>query len=178
MNRSRRRFSLWLPVFAVGVVGTAQAEDDAAPSGDVVAERAIRAPATELYTRVLDLKFQESIWPEGCTAGWEHSSTSVGIGASARLTYRAAMMRRRLTATIAKGDPGRYLKVDHAGRLGFSTTWKFTERDEDTLVEVHTWVGAPPSPFTKMYMNQVRPAWQACHRGLLDNLARSMPTTR
>jgi hypothetical protein len=84
------------------------------------------------------------------------------------------MMRRRLTATVADGDPGRYLKIDHAGRTGFTTTWTLTALDTGTRVEVHTWVAPPPKPLTGIYLNQVRPAWLSCHQGLLDNLARSM----
>jgi hypothetical protein len=74
----------------------------------------------------------------------------------------------------AEGDPGRYIKIDHAGRNGFATTWTLTDKGGDTSVEVHTWVDPPPWPLTKMYMNQVRPAWKSCHQGLLDNLARKV----
>ncbi|HCH63983.1 MAG: hypothetical protein CL927_12660 [Deltaproteobacteria bacterium] len=168
----------WIALGLMGCANLARAQAEDRPAGDVVAERPIRAAPADIYARLLDLTFHESVWPEGCTARWEHGATSVGVGASARLTYRAAMMRRRLTATVAKGVPGQSLKIEHAGRLGFSTTWTFTERDEDTLVEVHTWVDPPPSPLTNMYLNQVRPAWQSCHQGLLDNLARSMHSGR
>ena len=155
-----------------GVPGSAYAEESE-PEGDVVATRIIHAPAEALYASLMDLRQHEAIWPEGCTANWEHGTTHVGVGANARLTYRAAIMRRRLTATIAAGDPGRYIKVDHAGRTGFATTWTFSAAGDDTRVEVHTWVDVPPSPLEKLYLNHIQPAWQACHQGLLDNLARS-----
>ena len=82
MNRSHRRFSLWLPSLRWGWKWAARAEDDAPPSGDVVAERAIRA-----ITRDHFLKFRVHLAGR-LHGGLGHSSTSVGIGASARPTGR------------------------------------------------------------------------------------------
>jgi uncharacterized protein YndB with AHSA1/START domain len=149
-------------------------EKEPLPAGDVVAKRTIDASADAVYRRLLDLKMHQKMWPEGCTQKWDFGTTSVGVGASARLTYRAAMMRRRLTATVASGDPGRYLKIDHAGKKGFAITWTLEAVNDQTRVEVHTWVDPPPWPLTKTYMNKIRPAWKECHNGLLDNLARAL----
>jgi|GEM_PF-2915789 len=165
----------WLVVGVLAASPAAAADDKALPSGDVVAQRTIHAPADVVYTQLLDLESHESWWPEGCTQKWEFGTTTVGVGANVRLTYRVAMMRRRLTATISEGDPGRYLKLDHAGKRGFATTWTLEAVGEDTKVEVHTWVDPPPWPLTATYMNTIRPAWKECHKGLLDNVARSMP---
>jgi uncharacterized protein YndB with AHSA1/START domain len=168
-------------VTTVGLVlamcaSTAMAEEEKKelPAGDVIAKRLVRATPDDVYRQLMDFRFHEGLWPSGCTKKWEFGTTSTGVGANARLTYRSAMMRRRLTATIAEGDPGRYIKIDHAGRNGFATTWTLTDKGGDTSVEVHTWVDPPPWPLTKMYMNQVRPAWKSCHQGLLDNLARKV----
>ncbi len=164
-----------------GIAVTAHAADDdkpakkPLPAGDVVVSRSVRADAGDIYTWLLDLDHHRQVWPEGCTTKWEYGTTTAGIGANARLTYRVAMMRRRLTATVSEGDPGRYLKVDHAGRTGFATTWTLNDLGSgQTRVEVHTWVDPPPWPLTATYMNRIRPAWTECHRGLLDNLAREM----
>lgn len=160
---------------AVLLASPAQAKkDEPLPAGDVIAVRTVHAAAPAIYARLLDLKMVETYWPEGCTAKWEFGTTHAGVGANARLTYRVAMMRRRLTATIAEGDPGRYLKIDHAGRNGFATTFTLSGAGEDTKVEMHTWVDPPPWPLTATYMNKVRPAWKECHKGFLDNLARSI----
>ena len=148
------------------------------PKGDVVAKRVVNAPPSEVYSWLLDLEHHEKMWPEGCTSKWEYGTTRAGIGASAQLTYRVSTMRRRLTATLAEGDPDRYLKVDHAGRMGFATTWTLEDVDGGTRVEVHTWVDPPPWPLTATYMNRVRPEWKECHRGALDNLSRGVVSSR
>ena len=144
------------------------------PKGDVVAKRVVSVAPGEVYSWLLDLEHHAQMWPKGCTARWEYGQPRVGVGASARLTYRASTMRRRLTATLAEGDPDRYLKVEHAGRLGFATTWTLTDGGGSTEVEVHTWVDPPPWPLTSLYLNQVRPEWKRCHKGMLDNLARTL----
>ena len=152
--------------------GSARAEEEKVlPKGDVVARRTVNATPAEVYRWLLDLEHHEQMWPEGCTSRWDYGSVRAGVGASVRVTYRASTMRRRLTATLAEGDPGRYLKVDHAGRLGFVTTWTLTELSDQTRVELHTWVDPPPWPLTNIYMNWVRPEWKRCHLGALDQLA-------
>lgn len=172
------------PVWCVGPLALAvwgapsvAKEKEPLPAGDVIATRTIQAPADALYAQLLDFTAHENLWPEDCTQKWEFGTTSVGIGANARLTYRSAMMRRRLTATIAEGEPGRYLKIDHAGKRGFAITWTLDAMDDQTKVEVHTWVDPPPWPLTATYMNKIRPAWKECHKGLLDNLARSVSSS-
>lgn len=142
------------------------------PKGDVIAKRVVNASESSVYSWLLDLEHHEQMWPVGCTSRWEHGSPRVGVGASTRLTYRASTMRRRLTATLAEGTPDRYLKVEHAGRLGFATTWTLTDVGSGTQVELHTWVDPPRWPLTAIYMNLVRPEWKRCHQGALDNLAR------
>jgi len=170
--------ALFFAVSTITLVATPAGarEQPELPEGDVVASRTIKAPAQSIYSAVLDLKQHEAIWPEGCTDRWEFGTTTTGVGASVRLTYRPAMLRRRLTATIAEGRPGQYLKIDHAGKSGFATTWTLTDLGDQTRVEVHTWVDPPPWPFTATYMNQIRPAWKECQKGMLDNLARVVST--
>ena len=159
------------------VATTAHAADDGKadrPAGDIIVKRTVNAPPAAVYAWLLDLDNHQAMWPEGCTQKWELGTTTSGIGASARLTYRPAMMRRRLTATLADGRPDQYLKVDHAGRTGFATTYALTDTGGQTAVEVHTWVNPPPWPLTNTFMNRVRPAWKSCHQGALDNLARAI----
>ncbi len=169
--------SVFLSTLVVGLTAAAK-EKPALPAGDVVAKRVINASPAQVYSWMLDLEHHEKMWPEGCTKKWEYGTTRVGVGANVRLTYRVSMLRRRLTATLAEGDPDRYIKLDHAGRAGFATTWEFAEVDGGTRVEVHTWVDPPPWPLTATYMSRVRPAWKACHRGALDNLAKGLGRPR
>ena len=179
-NRVARVLGSLALTMLVASLPVAEAAEDqpALPSGDVVASRVVNASAAQVYSWLLDLEHHEQMWPAGCTKNWEYGTTRAGIGASARLTYRVSMLRRRLTGTLAEGDPGRYLKIDHAGRAGFATTWELSEVDGGTRVEVHTWVDPPPWPLTATYMNRVRPAWKECHRGALDNLAKRLGSLR
>ena len=139
--------------------------------GDVVAQATLAASGEALSAVLLDLKQQELLWPEGCTRKWEHSSTSQGVGASARLTYRAGSWRRRLTATLSQADERRIV-LDHAGKRGFVITWDMSQAEAGTALEMHTWIMAPPRPFKRAYFERVHPRWTECHQGFLQNLGR------
>jgi len=139
--------------------------------GDVEVQATLAASGETLSAALLDLKQQELLWPEGCTRKWEHSSTSQGVGASARLTYRAGSWRRRLTATLSQADERRIV-LDHAGKRGFVITWDMKQAEGGTALEMHTWIMAPPRPFKRAYFERVQPKWAACHQGFLENLER------
>jgi uncharacterized protein YndB with AHSA1/START domain len=148
-----------------------------AEDGDVVALRRIAASPEQAYAQVLDLSSHPQLWPEGCVDRWEQGSQASGVGASARLRYRAGAWRRSLTAIIQKADPPRRIDVEHPGRKGFVTTWTFTPAAGGVEVELHTWILAPPRPFKRAWERRIRPAWQRCHEGALEGLERALTST-
>ena len=144
------------------------------PSSDVWATRALPLSKDVVYNHLLDLRNHEKLWAEDCVKGWSHGEVSIGPGASAQLIYVPSFMRRKLTATIAKAETDRYIDLDHAGNKGFVTRWKLTEEGDQTRVDVHTYINAPPKPFVRLYFEVVRPAWQLCHQQALATLERRL----
>lgn len=139
---------------------------------DVIVERVIPAPAEALYTPLTDLQALARVFPTDCVNDWTHGTRTAGVGALTRVTYRMGPMRRRLTATLTKAEPGRYVELDHMGRKGFVTQVRLEELAAGgTKVTLGTWIEAPPWPFKGVYFKKVRPAWLACYERTLDNLA-------
>ena len=158
---------LTLPAHAAPAQGSS-------PNSDVTATRLLPFDATVVYQHLLDLRNHEKLWSEDCAKKWSHGDVSVGPGASAQLVYTPSLMNRKLTATLARAEPERLIDLDHAGNKGFVTRWSLAEEGDGTRVDVHTYIHAPPKPFTRFYFEKVRPAWQLCHQQALATLERRL----
>lgn len=148
--------------------------DDA--TSDIVVERVIPASPDRVHAPLLNLQVLEQVFPADCVTDWVHGTPTSGVGAMTRVTYRMGSMKRRLTATISKSEPGRLLELDHDGRKGFVTQFRLEAVPEGSKVTLGTWIEAPPRPFKGIFFKNVRPAWEACYTAALDNL-HAMATT-
>ncbi len=140
--------------------------------GDVIAEVVTRRPASELYLKLTDLRSLAAVYPADCAISWVHGGASTGPEARARVTYRMAGWRRRLTARFATLEENRVVQLDHEGNKGFVTQWAFDEVDGSTRVTMGSYVAAPPWPFKRYYVFQVQPAWVDCQKRTLEALIR------
>lgn len=137
---------------------------------DIVVTAHVDATPAQLFVYMQDLQHHRDLWGEPCATDWVFGEVTVGLGASAQVQYNAAGMRRELVATLARVTDNRRVDIEHAGKKGFVTTWRFVEEEGGSEVELHTWLNPPPWPFRKYYANKVQPAWQVCHQQALDNL--------
>lgn len=159
-------------MIALGLVGMALATDRwAGHEPDVIAERTLPAAPEVVYEKLVDLMALKAAMDSSCATRWVMGNTTRGVGASAELTYVAAGMRRRLVATVSKGDPGRYVDLDHAGNRGFVTRFELTPDGEGTKVKMTTFLDMPPGILQGYYFTQVQPAWTKCQATTLDNFA-------
>jgi hypothetical protein len=142
-----------------------------APS-DVLAQVVTTRSPAELSERLVDLRRLAALYPADCTAEWVHGAASEGPSASARVTYRIAGWRRRLTVRYATIEPERVVQIDHEGKKGFVTQWVFDVVDGKTTASMGTYVAAPPWPFRRFYVFRVQPAWVDCQRRTLETLVR------
>jgi hypothetical protein len=152
-------------------LAVAAAADPLPSDADVVAKTVVPASAEVVYDWLLDVKNFHLAAPNGCVSDWEFGSVTRGVGASVQLTYHAANMHRRLTATMSRAEAPRLVELDHAGRKGFVTRWTLESVGDGTSVEMHTWINPPPWPFRKYYFHMVRPAWVACQEQTLAYVA-------
>ena len=153
-------------------VGLAVANDKwAGHDPDVVAEATIAASPAAVYDKLVDLMSLKAAMDSTCASRWVMGNNTRGIGASAELTYVAAAMRRRLVATVSKGEPGRYVDLDHAGNRGFVTRFELSAEGEGTHVKMTTFLDMPPGVLQGYYFTQVQPAWVTCQATTLTNIA-------
>lgn len=138
---------------------------------DVIVERTIPADADALWLPLTNLASLSQVFPADCVTDWAHGTTTSGVGAMTRVTYRMGSMKRRLTATISKAESPRYVELDHEGKKGFVTQFRLEPVEGGTKVTLGTWITAPPAPFKGVFYNSVRPAWLDCYERTLDNLA-------
>ena len=144
-------------------------------NADIVASRAIQAPAADLYARLSDLRALQTFMTPLCASDWVHGDQSQGVGASATWVYHARSMHRKLTATISKVKEDRMVELDHAGKKGFISRFSL-EPSEDgaTNVTLTTYINQPPWPFRGAYFNDVQPSWQRCQEATLESLAKAV----
>ena len=145
---------------------------------NVVSERVIPSPEQHLFDQIANLQQVEALFPGGCTQDWVHGARSTERGASARVTYRAAAWRRRLTIVLADARPPRLLDYEHQGDRGFVTRFLLEAVDGGTRVTMTSYVAGPPWPFRRYYVDHVQPAWRDCHAGFLSNLERRAGSSR
>lgn len=157
---------LWLSL----AVASAETYDEDA-EGDVIAERAIAASPATILATLSDLRSHAELWPEGCVTNWEFGEKQTGVGATAKVTYRAPMgWYRKLTMVVSEITASR-IDIDHPGDKGFVTTYALKSAGSETTVEMHTWIYAPPRPFRRAYFRRIHPHFQECHEGFLEGLA-------
>lgn len=155
-----------LLVFAPSVARAAPVVDER--EADIVAAQVANVSVEALYPRLLDLRTYQSALD--CTRKWELGDRTTGVGASARTLYKVRLMRRRLVMTISKAVENDHVDLDHAGDKGFVTRWKLEPQGDQTRIEAHTYIQAPPKPFKSYYFNKVQPAWAACQDRAITEL--------
>lgn len=138
---------------------------------DVTAWRLIEAEPGAVYAAVSDLRVLEELSPDECAQDWDHGPTSVGEGATASVTYRWDVVRRRLDATITAATPDRLVDITHAGNKGFTTRFALEDVEGSTRVTITSYVAPPPWPFREKYYLTIRPVWTNCYVETLANLA-------
>ena len=147
----------------------------AEPDSNVMAELELSHSPQQVFEQLVDTKDVAALFPGHCARKWEFENTVVGKGARVRVTYRAALMRRRLTATVTRTDANTRVEWDHEGNRGFVTRWTIREGgDGGSIVELKTWIQPAPWPLRKYYFNRVQPEWQRCYSDVLQNLKRTL----
>ena len=141
-----------------------------APS-DVVAEAHLSAPPAAVSALLEDLSTLAPIFPPDCAEEWALGSVTRGADATARVTVRAAGLRRRLTTRYSEVKPGSVVELDYVGKKGFFTQFRLTEADGGTDVTLITYLEQPPWPLKRYFVFKVHPAWTSCHERTLDALA-------
>lgn len=155
---------IWLLCF---VWASAAEPEDVA---DIETKIAVERPA-ELVLLTADIGVMEQAFPEHCALKWEKAVQSSGLGARFKVTYKAALMRRRLSATVSQVTPD-MVEWEHHGRKGFFTRWSVDETGVAPAIHVKTWMNPPPWPLKRYYMKRIKPAWEACYMEALNGLIR------
>ena len=159
---------IWLTLSAAAVTFDVDAE------GDVIADRVIPASTPTILSILSDLRNYPALWPDGCVSNWEFGERQTGIGATAKVTYRAPMGWYRKLTLVVSDISERRVDIDHPGDRGFVTTYEMKSAEDGTHIEMHTWIYAPPKPFQGVYFKRILPHFESCHDGFLDNLAQSV----
>ena len=157
-----------LMLTALALASDAPAWKDA-PS-DVVTERHKNVPAAALRERVADFSTLAPLFPVECAEDWTLGSVTTGPDATARVTARAAGLRRRLTVRYSSIEGDRLVELDYVGKKGFFTQFRFEETDGGTDVTLITYLEQPPWPLKRYFVFNVHPAWPACHERTLAAL--------
>jgi hypothetical protein len=158
-------------MWCILAVGAALAGSFEGVDSNVIAERTMPVAAEVLYGRLLDLRALQQLIPDDCASDWTFGATSVGLGGTARVTYHAAGMHRRVDAVVSKAEDPRTIDIDHAGQRGFVTRYLLEPDAIGTHVTITTYINAPSWPFRGYYFRNVHPAWEGCHERTLTNLA-------
>jgi hypothetical protein len=138
---------------------------------DVVVERELTVDVQQTFDLLTDVEALQQLFPEDCVADWALGEPTTGIGANARVTYRMAGMKRRLTLTVSKAEAFYVVELDHPENKGFITQWALSEPGPGrAVVQLGTYLNAPPWPFKGYYYNKVQPAWTDCYTRTLDAL--------
>ncbi len=142
---------------------------DGVPS-DIAASGSVSASPEQVYEHLLSLDNLHALFSEACVSEWENGNKSSGFGATAAVRYDFGPMHRRLALTISKGEPGRYLDLDHPGKKGFVTRFMLAPSATGTAVEMTTRLNPPPWPVKSVFYNRVMPEWKACYEAALTQL--------
>lgn len=141
-------------------------------SADVSVSGTVSASPDVVYAHLLDLNHLRALFTEECVGEWENGNRSAGFGATAAVRYDFGAMHRRLSLTVSKGEPGRYLDLDHPGNKGFVTRFMLTPGADgaSTTVEMTTRLNPPPWPVKGTFYKRVQPEWTTCYQTFLTRL--------
>ncbi len=137
---------------------------------DVVADRILPVPAAAVIPQLDDLARLSVLFPETCTEVWALGVETRGTAATARVTYRHARYRRRLTVRYGRMLDNQLVEIVHEGKLGLTSQFRLEEVEGGTAVQFITYLEQPPWPLSRYFVFQVHPAWTACHEGVLEAL--------
>lgn len=164
-----RAVARWSPMFtALLALHLALSSAFATPE-DIVVTATVPADIDQLVDSLSDINTLQRLFPESCVTKWAVGTPATGVGATARVTYKMASMRRRLTMTVQHADNQR-VDLDHEGNKGFVTRFAFASADAGTAVTLTTFITAPPKPFQKIWARDIHPAWTTCWQQTLENL--------
>ena len=138
---------------------------------DVVVERHFDVPPAVLAARVSNFESLSPLFPVECAEEWALGPSTSGSDATARVTVRAAGLRRRLTVRYSKVEGDRMVELDYVGQKGFFTQFRFEPVDGGTDVTLITYLEQPPWPLKRYFVFNVHPAWTSCHERTLEALA-------
>ncbi len=139
---------------------------------DIAAERVLAVGPEAIFPKLTDLTALRAAYPADCIGAWELGARTVGEGATAAVRYDIAMMHRRLTMTVSKAEPNRYVDLDHPSNKGFVTRFVLEPTDAGTRVTMTTWFGGIPKLLLSYYHKVMLPEWQGCQARTLESLAR------
>jgi hypothetical protein len=165
---------MWFLLLQVGFAANPWDNHDAS----IRVEKLVNASPMEIYETVVDLRKLSEIFPATCVQDWALSGQTAGVGARGRVTYRFEKLKRRLTVTISKAEPGRYVELDHLGSKGFISRWLMQENGATTMLSLETFMNPPPWPFKGYYYQAIQPKWRACYELTLDNLNERLTTRK
>ncbi len=157
---------MWFLLGALAFAGPAKWEGKDA---DIEATATISASPDALRAVLLDRKVLERVYPARCLAKVDYEGVK-DASAAVRVTYVAALMRRRLDAMAPVARNERVFEVDHLGNKGFITRWTLTPGEAGTEVAMATFLNPPPKPFRGYFFTRVRPNWVQCHVEALQGL--------
>lgn len=143
-------------------------------NADVSAWRELPAAPHDVYLALTDLPTLARLMPQSCAQDWEFGEVSAGLGATASVTYRWDVVRRRLNATLTKTQRDAWLDLDHAGSKGFVTRFTLEPKDQHTRVTVTSYVNPPPWPLKGRFFQTIQPIWTNCYVDPLANLELSL----
>jgi hypothetical protein len=146
----------------------------ASGGADIVAERVIAAPTSTVYDEVFDLHKMEQLFAGACIVDWQHGAKSVGLGATAMITYQAGAMKRELLATVSRSEEDWIIDVNHPGKNGFLTRWLFETVDNGTRVTLTTYLNEPHWLFRRYFYKRVHRDWVGCYSYALERLAQQV----
>lgn len=155
-----------LPLF----VALASAGKWSGVNADVVAETVVHAELQAVRGQFLDLGTLE-LYPDECTSGLVIGEPRSGYGAPFRIRYHAGVWTRFVEGKIDEVGP-RHVDLDHTGKFGFVTRYELSTVEGGTRVVMTTFLDPPVWPFKGPFYTKVRPAWTACHAGLLAAVKR------
>lgn len=137
---------------------------------DVAAVKSLSVTPEQVTTLLGDWRGWQAVLPETCASEWEIQSRSSGVGAKSKALYTYGPVRRRLVGNYTKVEPGLVVETETEGKKGWFTQVTFREAPQGIEVRIATPITPPKWPFTAVFYNKVKPAWEACYDAALARI--------
>ena len=137
---------------------------------DVTAAKVLPVTKEQVTALLGDWRGWQAVMPETCAGEWEIQSSSAGVGAKAKALYTFGPVRRRLVGNFTKVESGLVVETETEGKKGWFTQVTFADAPGGVEVKFNTPITPPKWPFTAVYYNKAKPAWEACYAGALDRI--------